>query len=119
MGEAIGYAREQGATSIEFGGEDGSRADVGYIAEIPREGLKAGGTRPSTPDTVGCDSPFAVREYIPEIKAAAPDAPLVVHFHNDLGLGAWNTVIALGARSEVLTTSVNGICERTGTGTMH
>ncbi len=112
MCEAIRYAREQGATSIEFGGEDGSRADVDYIGEIHREGLKAGGTRPSTPDTVGCYSPFAVREYIPAIKAAAPDAPLVVHFHNDLGLGAWNTVTALGSGAEVFTTSVNGIGER-------
>src|SRR5439155_1029283 len=119
MCEAISYAREQGATSIEFGGEDGSRADVDYIAEIHREGLKAGGTRPSTPDTVGCYSPFAVREYIPAIKAAAPDAPLVVHFHNDLGLGAWNTVTALGSGAEVFTTSVNGIGERTGNAPMH
>src|SRR5439155_17716953 len=54
------------------------------------------------------------REYIPAIKAAAPDAPLVVHFHNDLGLGAWNTVMALGSGAEVFTTSVNGIGERTG-----
>src|SRR5256884_552362 len=53
MCEAIGYAREQGATSIEFGGEDGSRADVDYIAEIHREGLKAGGTRPSQPTEPG------------------------------------------------------------------
>jgi isopropylmalate/homocitrate/citramalate synthase len=119
MCEAISYAREQGATSIEFGGEDGSRADVDYIAQIHREGLKAGGTRPSTPDTVGCYSPFAVREYIPAIKAAAPDAPLVVHFHNDLGLGAWNTVMALGSGAEVFTTSVNGIGERTGNAPMH
>src|SRR5256884_3641279 len=119
MCEAIGYAREQGATSIEFGGEDGSRADVDYIAEIHREGLKAGGTRPSTPDTVGCYSPYAVREYIPRIKAAAPDAPLVVHFHNDLGIGAWNTVTALGSGAEVFTTSVNGIGERTGNAPMH
>jgi isopropylmalate/homocitrate/citramalate synthase len=119
MCEAIKYAREQGATSIEFGGEDGSRADVDYIAEIHREGLKAGGTRPSTPDTVGCYSPFAVREYIPAIKAAAPQAPLVVHFHNDLGLGAWNTVTALGSGAEVFTTSVNGIGERTGNAPMH
>jgi 2-isopropylmalate synthase len=119
MCEAIGYAREQGARSIEFGGEDGSRADVDYIAEIHREGLKAGGTRPSTPDTVGCYSPFAVREYIPAIKAAAPDSPLVVHFHNDLGLGAWNTVVALGSGAEVFTTSVNGIGERTGNAPMH
>ena len=119
MCDAIRYAREQGATSIEFGGEDGSRADVDYIAEIHAEGLRAGGTRPSTPDTVGCYSPFAVREYIPKIKAAAPDAPLVVHFHNDLGIGAWNTVVALGSGAEVFTTSVNGIGERTGNAPMH
>src|SRR6195256_4547111 len=119
MCEAIRYAHEQGAESIEFGGEDGSRADVDYIAEIHREGLKAGGTRPSTPDTVGCYSPFAVREYIPAIKAAAPDAPLVVHFHNDLGLGAWNTVTALGSGAEIFTTSVNGIGERSGNAPMH
>ena len=119
MCEAIGYAREQGAKAIEFGGEDGSRADVDYITQIHREGLNAGGTRPSTPDTVGCYSPFAVRDYIPRIKAAAPDAPLVVHFHNDLGLGAWNTVMALGSGAEVFTTSVNGIGERTGNAPMH
>src|SRR4029077_11299386 len=118
MCEAIAYARQQGATSIEFGGEDGSRADVDYIAQIHREGLKAGGTRPSTPDTVGGYSPFAVREYIRASKAAAPDAPLVVHFHNDLGLGAWNTVMALGSGAEVFTTSVNGIGERTGNAPM-
>src|SRR2546423_9048259 len=44
MCEAIAYARSQGATSIEFGGEGGSRADVGYIAQNPPRGLKAGGT---------------------------------------------------------------------------
>jgi isopropylmalate/homocitrate/citramalate synthase len=119
MCDAIKYARAEGATLIEFGGEDGSRADVNYIAELHTEGLRAGGTRPSTPDTVGCYSPFAVRDYIPRIKAAAPDAPLVVHFHNDLGLGAWNTVMALGSGAEVFTTSVNGIGERTGNAPMH
>jgi isopropylmalate/homocitrate/citramalate synthase len=119
MCDTIAYAKSAGAKEIEFGGEDGSRADVDYIAEIHREGLKAGGTRPSTPDTVGCYSPFAVREYIPAIKAAAPEAPLVVHFHNDLGVGAWNTVMALGSGAEVFTTSVNGIGERTGNAPMH
>src|SRR5947209_8076598 len=117
--EAISYARKQGAELIEFGGEDGSRADPDYIVEIHQAGLKAGGSRPSTPDTVGCYSPYAVREYIPRIKAGAPDAPLVVHFHNDLGVGAWNTVTALGSGAEVFTTSVNGIGERTGNAPMH
>jgi isopropylmalate/homocitrate/citramalate synthase len=42
-----------------------------------------------------------------------------VHFHNDLGIGAWNTVMALGSGAEVFTTSVNGIGERTGNAPMH
>ena len=119
MCEAISYARDSGATSIEFGGEDGSRADIDYICRLHVEGMQAGGTRPSTPDTVGCYSPYAVREYIPRIKAATPQAPLVVHFHNDLGIGAWNTVVALGSGADVFTTSVNGIGERTGNAPMH
>ena len=119
MCDAIRYARAQGAAEIEFGGEDGSRADPEYVKQIHVEGLAAGATRPSTPDTVGCYSPYAVRDYIRQIKAAAPDAPLVVHFHNDLGLGAWNTVVALGSGAEVFTTSVNGVGERTGNAPMH
>jgi isopropylmalate/homocitrate/citramalate synthase len=119
MCDAIRYAREQGASQVEFGGEDGSRADVDYIKRIHVEGLAAGGTRPSTPDTVGCYSPYAVRDYISQVKAATPEAPLVVHFHNDLGLGAWNTVTALGSGAEVFTTSVNGIGERAGNTPMH
>src|SRR5919202_5957482 len=83
------------------------------------EGRAAGPPPLPTPDTVGCYSPYAVREYISEIKAATPQAPLVVHFHNDLGLGAWNTVVALGSGAEVFTTSVNGIGERTGNAPMH
>jgi isopropylmalate/homocitrate/citramalate synthase len=117
--DAIRYARERGARLVEFGGEDGSRADPDYVRRIHREGIQAGGARPSTPDTVGCYSPYAVRDYISKIKAETPHAPLVVHFHNDLGLGAWNTVVALGSGAEVFTTSVNGIGERTGNAPMH
>ena len=119
MCDAIRYARSAGARLIEFGGEDGSRADPDYVCRLHREGLEAGGARPSTPDTVGCYSPYAVADYISRIKAATPAAPLVVHFHNDLGLGAWNTVVALGHGAEVFTTSVNGIGERTGNAPMH
>jgi 2-isopropylmalate synthase len=117
--DAISYARSGGARVIEFGGEDGSRADLEYIKRLHLEGLAAGGTRPSTPDTVGCYSPYAVRSSISELKAATPDSSLVVHFHNDLGLGAWNTVVALGSGADVFTTSVNGIGERTGNAPMH
>jgi isopropylmalate/homocitrate/citramalate synthase len=117
--DAIRYARSAGAKLVEFGGEDGSRADPDYVVRLHREGMDAGGARPSTPDTVGCFSPYAVRDYVARIKAGTPGAPLVVHFHNDLGLGAWNTIVALGSGAEVFTTSVNGIGERTGNAPMH
>jgi 2-isopropylmalate synthase len=117
--DAIRYARSAGARLVEFGGEDGSRADPDYVSLMHRAGLEAGGARPSTPDTVGCYAPYAVRDHISRIKAATPEAPLVVHFHNDLGLGAWNTVVALGSGADVFTTSVNGIGERTGNAPMH
>jgi len=117
--EAIRFARAEGAELIEFGGEDGSRADPEYVGRLHAEGLAAGGSRPSTPDTVGCYSPYAVREYVHRIKAATPEAPLVVHFHNDLGLGAWNSVVALGSGADIVTTSVNGIGERAGNAPLH
>src|SRR5262249_52659172 len=58
MCDAIRYARSQGAALIEFGGEDGSRADPEYVKRIHLEGLGAGGAPPSTPDTVGRYSPY-------------------------------------------------------------
>ncbi|MBJ7603718.1 MAG: hypothetical protein JF888_11080 [Candidatus Dormibacteraeota bacterium] len=117
--DAITYARERGAELVEFGGEDGSRADPEYIKRLHQQGFEAGGARAATPDTVGCYSPYAVRTYISQLKAAEPNHPLVVHFHNDLGLGAWNTVVALGSGADIFTTSVNGIGERAGNAPMH
>src|SRR5262249_58018174 len=52
MCDAIRYARSQGAALIEFGGEDGSRADPAYGKRIHLEGLCAGGGPAPTPDTV-------------------------------------------------------------------
>jgi len=65
------------------------------------------------PRYVGCYHRSLPR-YIPAIKAAAPDAPLVVHFHNDTRAWSVDTVMALGAAGGSVTTSVNGIGERTG-----
>jgi isopropylmalate/homocitrate/citramalate synthase len=103
---------------IEFGGEDGSRADVGYLIELARACYAAGGTRYSFPDTVGFFAPEGVDFYIPKLVAAFPDKPLVIHFHNDFGLGAYNTVRALHHGATIPTCTVNGIGER-GTCPLH
>jgi 2-isopropylmalate synthase len=116
---AIRHARSRGVDQIEFGGEDGSRADVGYLIELARACYEAGGTRYSFPDTVGFFAPEGVDYYIPKLVAAFPDKPLVVHFHNDFGLGAYNTVRALHHGATVPTCTVNGIGERAGNAPLH
>jgi isopropylmalate/homocitrate/citramalate synthase len=45
--------------------------------------------------------------------------PLVVHFHNDFGLGAYNTVRALHHGATIPTCTVNGIGERAGNAPLH
>src|SRR5438132_7220925 len=85
---AIRHARSRGVEEIEFGGEEGSRADVGYLVELAEACYRAGGTRYSFPDTVGFFAPEGVDYYIPKLVAAFPTKPLVVHFHNDFGLAS-------------------------------
>src|SRR5262249_50330632 len=51
--KAIAHARSRGVETIEFGGEDGSRADVAYLIDLAKACYEAGGTRYSFPDTVG------------------------------------------------------------------
>src|SRR5687767_4353482 len=43
--EAIRHARSRGVETVEFGGEDGSRADVDYLIELARCCYDAGGAR--------------------------------------------------------------------------
>src|SRR5207247_3901042 len=69
---AIRHARSRGVEEIEFGGEDGSRADVGYLIELAEACYRAGGTRYSFPDTVGFFAPEGVDYYIPKLVAAFP-----------------------------------------------
>jgi isopropylmalate/homocitrate/citramalate synthase len=117
--DAIAHARSRGVRTIEFGGEDGSRADVTYLIQLAQACYDAGGTRYAFPDTVGVFAPEGVDYYIPKIVAAFPDRPLVVHFHNDFGLGAYNTVRALHHGATIPTCTVNGIGERAGNAPLH
>ena len=116
---AIRHAHKRGVQVVEFGGEDGSRAHVDYLIELAGACYKAGGARYAYPDTVGYFAPEGVDYYIPKIVAAFPDKPLVIHFHNDFGLAAYNTVRALHHGATIPTVTVNGIGERAGNAPLH
>jgi len=117
--DAIRYARERGVERIEFGGEDGSRADLDYTIELAKAGYDAGGTRYSFPDTVGCFTPEGVDYYIPRIVAEFPNRDLVCHFHNDFGLATINTLRAMSHGLNVPTCTANGMGERAGNAPLH
>ncbi|MFH0766150.1 MAG: hypothetical protein V2A61_06995 [Calditrichota bacterium] len=117
--DAIRYAREQGVEKVEFGGEDGSRADLDYTIELAKAGYAAGGTRYSFPDTVGCFTPEGVDYYIPRIVKEFPGEDLVCHFHNDFGLANINTVRAMSHGINVPTCTANGMGERAGNAPLH
>ncbi|MBT3233516.1 MAG: hypothetical protein HN356_11960 [Calditrichaeota bacterium] len=117
--DAIRYAREQGVEAVEFGGEDGSRADLEYTIELAKAGYAAGGTRYSFPDTVGCFTPEGVDYYIPRIVKEFPGEDLVCHFHNDFGLANINTVRAMSHGLNVPTCTANGMGERAGNAPLH
>lgn len=117
--EAIRYAREQGVEKIEFGGEDGSRADLDYIIELAKAGYEAGGTRFSFPDTVGCFTPEGVDYYIPRIVKEFPSRDLVCHFHNDFGFATINTIRAMSHGINIPTCTANGMGERAGNAPLH
>jgi len=117
--DAIRYAREQGVEAVEFGGEDGSRADLEYTIELAKAGYAAGGTRYSFPDTVGCFTPEGVDYYIPRIVKEFPGEDLVCHFHNDFGLANINTIRAMSHGLNVPTCTANGMGERAGNAPLH
>jgi isopropylmalate/homocitrate/citramalate synthase len=118
--DAIRYARSNGVRYVEFGGEDGSRGDVTYFIELFKEGIKAGGTRPSWPDTVGCLTPEATRWYCTRIVEAMPkDITLLNHFHNDYGLATANCIVSLSCGFKAFTVTANGYGERAGNVYLH
>ncbi|TKJ40027.1 hypothetical protein CEE37_09835 [candidate division LCP-89 bacterium B3_LCP] len=119
MTDAIKYACDKGVKSIEFGGEDGSRANLDYTIELAKAGYAAGGTRYSFPDTVGCFTPEGVDYYIPRMVKEFPGKDLVVHFHNDFGLAGINTIRAMSHGINVPTCTVNGMGERAGNAPLH
>ncbi|MEU7043451.1 LeuA family protein [Streptomyces varsoviensis] len=115
----LAYAAQLGFGTVEFASEDASRASTDYLLEWARACRAAGGTRLCFSDTCGVFTPEAVDAYIPPLVQALPGFPVTAHFHNDFGLGAINTVRALGHGATHASISACGIGERAGNTSIH
>jgi isopropylmalate/homocitrate/citramalate synthase len=117
--QAFAYARSRGATNLEFGAEDSSRAPIEQVIELARTAIEAGAKRYVFADTNGSLSPESTAFYVGRLRTQFPETPIVCHFHNDHDLATINTITACRAGATALTVTINGIGERAGNAAMH
>jgi D-citramalate synthase len=107
--DAVEHAKERGLI-VELSGEDASRADQTFLAEIFGQGVDHGADRLCFCDTVGLLTPERTAEIIPPLCIA----PLSIHCHDDLGMSLCNTMAALKSGATCAHVTVNGLGERAG-----
>jgi benzylmalate synthase len=110
--EHLHYAAEVGLR-ICFAAEDASRADFDFLVDC---------IRAFAPyleqfllcDTIGILTPEKTYIWVHDLLQSAPQVPLAVHFHNDMGLALENTLQAVLAGAAGVSGTFGGIGERAG-----
>ncbi len=106
-------AKENGLYTVFFP-IDFTRADINWVLDLITKVATEGHMDAlAVVDTFGGLKPHTVPYLIGKIKERI-DKPLETHFHEDFGLGAANTIMALAAGAEVAHTTITGIGERAG-----
>lgn len=108
----LDYAHARGL-KVALSTEDSTRSDLSFLLDVYRTAQSSGAARLGITDTVGCASPEAINYLVRNIKEATK-VPLAAHLHNDFGLALANSISALSAGAEAITTTVGGIGERAG-----
>lgn len=65
-------------------------------------------------DTMGVLAPHTVPYLVKAVKERIPGKPVELHFHDDYGMGAANTIMGLAAGADVAHTTIGAIGERAG-----
>ena len=112
VSEHLRYAAEQGL-KICFAAEDASRADFDFLVQCIHT------FAPYVDhfllcDTVGILTPEKTFIWIADLLQYAHHTPLIVHFHNDMGLALENTIQAVLAGASGISGTFGGIGERSG-----
>ena len=112
LGLLVAHGRSLGL-DVSVGGEDASRADPGFLAEVVAAAGAAGARRFRYADTVGVLDPFRAFSAFRRL-CAVTDLELEIHAHNDLGLAAANTLAAARGGATHVNVTVGGLGERAG-----
>lgn len=111
--EATLFAKENGLYTVFFP-IDGSRAEMGWFLDLIEQVATHGHMDALVVvDTFGGLNPHACTYLIRKVKERI-NKPVEVHFHDDFGLAAANTLMALAAGADVAHTTISAIGERAG-----
>lgn len=112
------YAIRRGLR-IVFIAEDTSRSDPMFVSDLFSDLYRAGTAACILTDTVGNGTPVSIGRLVSTVRENTPPGlDLGVHCHNDYGLASANTLAAVEAGVQFVTTTVNGIGERAGNAAM-
>jgi homocitrate synthase NifV len=112
IARVVEYARSRNL-EVAVGGEDSSRADVGFLVEVLAAVKAAGARRFRVADTLSVLEPFAAHALMSALRAET-DLELEIHAHDDLGLATANTLAAIRAGASHASVTVIGLGERAG-----
>lgn len=109
------YAKNKGLY-VNLSPYDTTRANPEFLDRVMEEAVKCGTIdRIRLVDTVGSANPEAIRYLTRHIKDILGDKVwLEVHCHNDFGLAVASTLAGAMGGAEVLSTTINGLGERSG-----
>jgi homocitrate synthase NifV len=118
MKDAVQKAFSLGIQHVAVNAEDASRTDLPFLVKFALTAKEAGASFVRYCDTLGCDTPFTIRERV-RILAEETKMPIEIHCHNDLGMAvACSVAGAMGAldagQDSYINTCVNGMGERAG-----
>lgn len=108
----VAYARSKGL-DVAVGGEDSSRADIGFLAEVMAAAKAEGARRFRIADTLSVLDPFTTYALVSTLRKTT-DLEIEFHAHDDLGLATANTLAAAQAGATHASVTVIGLGERAG-----
>lgn len=111
LDSAVTLAQDGGA-AVRLGVLGAFRTDLDHLRTIFERFPRV--SRIGLADTVGCRTPKTVRETLDALSEMADVERISVHFHNDLGLGGANTLVAYDAGVGNADVAVAALGERVG-----
>ncbi|CCH70998.1 2-isopropylmalate synthase 1 [Phycicoccus elongatus Lp2] len=110
--EAALYARERGLF-VQVSFEDATRTPPDRVAGAARALAASGAQRIGLADTVGMAKPEQFSALVARVIGDAGIA-VAVHCHDDFGLAVANTLAAVESGATAISTTINGLGERSG-----